>query len=57
MEKKLKFSLLFICNVIFLTKKNRMAILYFKNSLKYNQYFIRCYLLILLTVIEKFLKV
>tara|TARA_Y100000022_G_C13258671_1_gene381281 strand:- start:933 stop:1775 length:843 start_codon:yes stop_codon:yes gene_type:complete len=56
-RKSLSFLYYSFAMLYFKTKKDRMAILYFKNSLKYNQYFIRCYLLILLTVIRNFLKV
>ena len=56
-KKSLSFLYYSFAMAYFRIKKNRMAILYFKNSLKYNQYYIRSYLLILLTLIRNFLRV
>ena len=56
-KKSLSFLYYSFAMAYFRIKKNRMAILYFKNSLKYNQYYIRSYLLILLTIIRNFLRV
>ena len=53
-KKSLSFLYYSFGMAYFKIKNNRMANLYFKNSLKYDKYFIRCYLLILLTIITNF---